>query len=185
MLFFRKFLFSDSLLPLLRLASGGLLVQLDRRSSRTCTMNAASPFLCLRRPACSAGPKQVTDLHHGCGFAVPLPPAASLFSWTEAGHGPAPWMRLRRSSASGGQLIQLDRSRSQTCTMNAAPPLALNVSRQNRPMFQKKIPNIVNRKINRISSRFRTQRPRRSGRLPHCHAGSLHPQRGIRQTITG
>ena len=166
-------------------ASGGQLVQLDRSRSRTCTMDAASPFLCLRRPACSAGPKQVTDLHHECGFALPLPPAASLFSWTEAGHRPAPWMRLRRSSASGGQLVQLDRSRSRTCTMDAASPLALNVSRQNRPMFQKKIPNIVNRKINRISSRFRTQRPRRSGRLPHCHAGSLHPQRGIRQTITG
>ena len=26
--------------------------------------------LCLRRPACSAGPKQVTDLHHYYGFAA-------------------------------------------------------------------------------------------------------------------
>ena len=126
-------------------ASGGQLIQLDRSRSRTCTMDAAPPILCLRRPAYSAGPKlvtdlqhdffslrelfclrrpaysagpkQVTDLHHGYGSADPLPPAASLFSWTEARHRPALWIRLRPSSASGGQLVPLDRSSSQTCTI--------------------------------------------------------------------
>ena len=109
-------------------ASGGQLIQLDRSRSQTCTMiffflslrdvflpPAASLFswteaghrphhdlfflslrdvFCLRRPAYSAGPKQVTDLHHDLFFLslrdVFLPPAASLFSWTEAGHRPAP-----------------------------------------------------------------------------------------------
>ncbi len=58
-------------------------------------MIAPVVFYCLRRPAYSAGPKQVTDLHHD--IFIPL--------------------RLRRSTASGGQLIQLDRSRTKTCTM--------------------------------------------------------------------
>ena len=47
-----------------------------------------------------------------------MPPAASLFSWTEAGHEPAPSLRLPffrmgtslRLYVSGGQLVQLGRS---------------------------------------------------------------------------
>ena len=54
-------------------------------------MIAPVVFYCLRRPAYSAGPKQVTDLHLRSGAPT--------------------------SFASGGQLIQLDRSRSKTCTM--------------------------------------------------------------------
>ncbi len=49
-------------------ASGGQLIQLDRSRSQTCTMIFFScpcgMFFCLRRPAYSAGPKQVSDLHH-------------------------------------------------------------------------------------------------------------------------
>ncbi len=39
---------------------------------------------------------RVSAAYAGCFALRALPPAASLFSWTEAGHGPAPLLRLRR-----------------------------------------------------------------------------------------